>query len=102
MLYALKLKGTPFKQFEEDMQEQQLLRTALKERIDHLTKLILTSSSMSSQALLQDWVPHTLVKAVSKGGFRPEKSQELIQTTVITRARRTRSRSAHRRSMTAV
>jgi hypothetical protein len=33
------------------MHEQQLLRTALKECIDNLTKLILTSSSISLQML---------------------------------------------------
>eukprot|EP00833_Pecoramyces_ruminatium_P004575 jgi/Orpsp1_1/1178607/evm.model.c7180000066033.1 len=39
--------------WEEEMHEQQLLRTALKERIDHLTKLILTSSSISPQMMLE-------------------------------------------------
>ena len=48
--------------YEDELQEQQLVRTALKERIDHLTKLILTSSSMSSQAVLSDWAPHTQVR----------------------------------------
>lgn len=33
---------------EEELHQQQLVRTALKERIDHLTKLILTSSSINS------------------------------------------------------
>jgi predicted nucleic acid-binding Zn-ribbon protein len=33
--------------FEEELHEQQLLRTALKERIDHLTRLILTSGSIA-------------------------------------------------------
>ncbi|KAG4091160.1 kinesin-domain-containing protein [Neocallimastix lanati (nom. inval.)] len=37
--------------WEEEMHEQQLLRTALKECIDNLTKLILTSSSISLQML---------------------------------------------------
>ncbi|CAG8697820.1 4757_t:CDS:2, partial [Dentiscutata heterogama] len=35
---------------EEEMMEAQLVRTALKERIDHLTKLILTNSSFSGSA----------------------------------------------------
>ena len=48
--------------YEDELQEQQLVRTALKERIDHLTKLILTSSNMSSQAVLSDWAPHTQVR----------------------------------------
>ncbi|ORX42455.1 hypothetical protein BCR36DRAFT_374471 [Piromyces finnis] len=39
--------------WEEEMHEQQLLRTALKERIDHLTKLILTSSSISPKMMLE-------------------------------------------------
>lgn len=39
--------------WEEEMHEQQLLRTALKERIDHLTKLILTSSSITPKAVLE-------------------------------------------------
>lgn len=34
---------------EEELQQQQLVRVALKERIDHLTKLILTSSSLSTK-----------------------------------------------------
>ncbi|KAI9179346.1 Kinesin-like protein kip2 [Blastocladiella emersonii ATCC 22665] len=33
--------------YEEELHEQHLLRTALKERIDHLTRLILTSGSIS-------------------------------------------------------
>lgn len=37
--------------FEEEIAEQQLLRTALKERIDHLTRLILTSSSINAKSL---------------------------------------------------
>ncbi|CAM0137963.1 unnamed protein product [Umbelopsis sp. WA50703] len=36
---------------EEQMMEMQLVRTALKERIDHLTKLILTSGSISAKNL---------------------------------------------------
>ncbi|KAG2176117.1 hypothetical protein INT43_005350 [Umbelopsis isabellina] len=38
-------------QHEEQMMEMQLVRTALKERIDHLTKLILTSGSISAKNL---------------------------------------------------
>ncbi|KAJ3379042.1 NADH-ubiquinone oxidoreductase chain 1 [Entophlyctis sp. JEL0112] len=41
-------------QFEEQLHEAQLVRTALKERIDHLTKLILSSSSVTPKAIL-DW-----------------------------------------------
>lgn len=40
---------------EEELSQQQLVRTALKERIDHLTKLILTSSSFNTQAILNTW-----------------------------------------------
>lgn len=40
---------------EEELQQQQLVRTALKERIDHLTKLILTSSSLNTQAIMNTW-----------------------------------------------
>ncbi|RHZ89176.1 hypothetical protein Glove_18g28 [Diversispora epigaea] len=39
---------------EEEMLEAQLIRTALKERIDHLTKLILTNSSFNNGAQLND------------------------------------------------
>jgi hypothetical protein len=42
---------------EEELLQQQLVRTALKERIDHLTKLILTSSSFNTQAILNTWQP---------------------------------------------
>ncbi|RUP49421.1 P-loop containing nucleoside triphosphate hydrolase protein [Jimgerdemannia flammicorona] len=41
---------------EEEMMEMQLVRTALKERIEHLTKLILTSQSITSKSIL-DWSP---------------------------------------------
>eukprot|EP00158_Paraphelidium_tribonemae_P008283 Partr_v1_DN28541_c2_g1_i1_m73746 putative Kinesin family len=37
---------------EEELQQQQLVRTALKERIDQLTKLILTSSSFNSTGIM--------------------------------------------------
>ncbi|OAJ41273.1 hypothetical protein BDEG_24904 [Batrachochytrium dendrobatidis JEL423] len=40
--------------YEEKLHESRLARTALKERIDHLTKLILTSSTISPKPLL-DW-----------------------------------------------
>lgn len=40
--------------YEEDRMEMELVRTALKERIDHLTKLILTSSTIASKPIL-DW-----------------------------------------------
>ncbi|KAJ1926088.1 Kinesin-like protein kip2 [Tieghemiomyces parasiticus] len=38
--------------YEEEIMENQLARTALKERLDHLTKMILTSSSFNSKALI--------------------------------------------------
>ncbi|KAJ3196164.1 hypothetical protein HK101_009904 [Irineochytrium annulatum] len=41
-------------QYEEQLHESQLVRTALKERIEHLTKLILSSSSVTPKAIL-DW-----------------------------------------------
>ncbi|KAI9357909.1 P-loop containing nucleoside triphosphate hydrolase protein, partial [Zopfochytrium polystomum] len=41
-------------QYEEQLHESQLVRTALKERIDHLTKLILSSASVTPKAIL-DW-----------------------------------------------
>ncbi|KAJ3330077.1 hypothetical protein HDU76_006471 [Blyttiomyces sp. JEL0837] len=41
-------------QYEEQLHESQLVRTALKERIDHLTKLILSSKSVTPKAIL-DW-----------------------------------------------
>eukprot|EP00842_Homolaphlyctis_polyrhiza_P000759 jgi/Hompol1/1684/HPOL_001416-RA len=44
--------------YEEQLHEARLARTALKERIDHLTKLILTSSSVTSKPLL-DWTNAT-------------------------------------------
>ncbi|KAJ3044264.1 hypothetical protein HDV00_002584 [Rhizophlyctis rosea] len=40
--------------FEEQLHESQMARTALKERIDHLTKLILTSQSITPKGIL-DW-----------------------------------------------
>ncbi|KAG2187591.1 hypothetical protein INT44_005280 [Umbelopsis vinacea] len=43
-----KQKLTIPKKHEEQLMEMQLVRTALKERIDHLTKLILTSGSISA------------------------------------------------------
>ena len=42
---------------EEELHQQQLVRIALKERIDHLTKLILTSSSYNTQAVTNAWNP---------------------------------------------
>lgn len=36
---------------DEEMAEMQLIRTALKERIDHLTRLILTSTSMNANSV---------------------------------------------------
>ncbi|KAJ1551056.1 NADH-ubiquinone oxidoreductase chain 1 [Nowakowskiella sp. JEL0078] len=39
---------------EEELQESMLVRTALKERIDHLTKLILSSQTITSKPIL-DW-----------------------------------------------
>ncbi|GAB5585721.1 hypothetical protein Unana1_00621 [Umbelopsis nana] len=42
---------------EEQLMEMQLVRTALKERIDHLTKLILTSGSISAKGLGDKPVP---------------------------------------------
>lgn len=44
-------------QYEEQLHESHLVRTALKERIDHLTKLILSSSSVTPKAIL-DWNAH--------------------------------------------
>ncbi|KAJ3013344.1 UNVERIFIED_CONTAM: hypothetical protein HDU68_000751 [Siphonaria sp. JEL0065] len=41
-------------QYEEQLHESQLVRIALKERIDHLTKLILSSASVTPKAIL-DW-----------------------------------------------
>ncbi|KAJ1961450.1 Kinesin-like protein kip2 [Dispira parvispora] len=38
--------------YQEELMELQLSRTALKERIDHLTKLILTSSSVAGRAIM--------------------------------------------------
>ena len=52
----LSLLAQEKQKWEEEMHEQQLLRTALKERIDHLTKLILTSSSITPKAMM-DWHP---------------------------------------------
>ena len=40
--------------YEEQLHESQMARTALKERIDHLTKLILTSQSITPKGIL-DW-----------------------------------------------
>nr|KAJ3419884.1 hypothetical protein HK105_006384 [Polyrhizophydium stewartii] len=40
--------------YEEQLHESRLARTALKERIDHLTKLILTSSTITPKPLM-DW-----------------------------------------------
>lgn len=40
---------------EGELQQQHMVRSALKERIDHLTKLILTSSSFNSQAIMNAW-----------------------------------------------
>ncbi|KAI8919972.1 P-loop containing nucleoside triphosphate hydrolase protein [Powellomyces hirtus] len=42
------------KKYEEQLVEGQIARTALKERIDHLTNLILTSKTITSKHLL-DW-----------------------------------------------
>ncbi|KAJ3016780.1 NADH-ubiquinone oxidoreductase chain 1 [Thoreauomyces humboldtii] len=42
------------KKFEEQLEEGQIARTALKERIDHLTNLILTSKTITPKHLL-DW-----------------------------------------------
>ncbi|KAJ1342115.1 hypothetical protein BSLG_003338 [Batrachochytrium salamandrivorans] len=48
------LNDTERQHYEEQLHESRLVRTALKERIDHLTKLILTSSTISAKPLL-DW-----------------------------------------------
>ncbi|KAJ1567750.1 NADH-ubiquinone oxidoreductase chain 1, partial [Cladochytrium tenue] len=48
------LERTIRQQYEEQLHESQLVRTALKERIDHLTKLILSSNSVTPKAIL-DW-----------------------------------------------
>jgi hypothetical protein len=40
---------------QEELHQQQLVRTALKERIEHLTKLILTSSSPNSKSFIDSW-----------------------------------------------
>ncbi len=53
---------------EEELHQQQLVRTALKERIDHLTKLILTSSSFNSQAIISSWGSPT--EESSRSGLR--------------------------------
>ncbi|TPX63734.1 hypothetical protein SpCBS45565_g06393 [Spizellomyces sp. 'palustris'] len=45
---------TEKKKYEEQLHEGQIVRTALKERIDHLTNLILTSKTITSKQLL-DW-----------------------------------------------
>lgn len=37
------------------LQDEHLIKVALKERIDHLTKLILTSSTLTSKAAILDW-----------------------------------------------
>ncbi|KAJ1976618.1 Kinesin-like protein kip2 [Dimargaris xerosporica] len=40
------------KKYEEEIMQMRVARVALKERIDHLTKLILTSSSVASKAII--------------------------------------------------
>ncbi|CAG8781880.1 16303_t:CDS:2, partial [Gigaspora rosea] len=53
---------------EEEMMEAQLVRTALKERIDHLTKLILTNSSFSANAQQPTATRKPVVDHTSSGG----------------------------------
>ncbi|KAI9332105.1 P-loop containing nucleoside triphosphate hydrolase protein [Obelidium mucronatum] len=48
-------------QYEEQLHESQLVRIALKERIDHLTKLILSSASVTPKAIL-DWNAPTMME----------------------------------------
>ena len=50
---------------QEELHQQQLVRTALKERIDHLTKLILTSSSFNPALLSTSWPDDSKAKSDS-------------------------------------
>ncbi|ORY31524.1 kinesin-domain-containing protein [Rhizoclosmatium globosum] len=54
-------------QYEERLHEGQLVRTALKERIDHLTRLILSSTSVTPKAIL-DWNAPLLEAAMAGVG----------------------------------
>ncbi|ORX82903.1 kinesin-domain-containing protein [Basidiobolus meristosporus CBS 931.73] len=55
------------RKYEEDLMEAQLARTSLKERIDHLTKLILTSNSISPKVLLDRTKRHYRPTSVNFG-----------------------------------
>ncbi|KAK9763818.1 Kinesin-like protein kip2 [Basidiobolus ranarum] len=55
------------RKYEEDLMEAQLARTSLKERIDHLTKLILTSNSISPKVLLDRTKRHFRPTSVNFG-----------------------------------
>ncbi|KAI9032256.1 P-loop containing nucleoside triphosphate hydrolase protein [Hyaloraphidium curvatum] len=45
------------RRFERQIVEEQMIRTTLKERIDHLQKMILTSSGMQARTLLENGAP---------------------------------------------
>ncbi|KAL7748632.1 Kinesin-like protein kip2 [Sorochytrium milnesiophthora] len=78
---------TEREKYEEELHEQQLLRTALKERIDHLTRLILTSGSLTSKTLNVDATSKPPSRRVSQE-FGSDKrfdvlNQELVQKEVL-------------------
>lgn len=51
---------------EEELAQQQLVRNAFKERIDHLTKLILTSSSFSNGPIVNAFQAEDSLKMLTK------------------------------------
>jgi hypothetical protein len=57
--------------YEEQLEESRLLSTSLKERIDHLTKLILTASTITAKPIL-DWG--------SRDGLASEKRASVMLT----------------------
>ncbi|KAG5456770.1 MAG: hypothetical protein BJ554DRAFT_3389 [Olpidium bornovanus] len=60
--------------------EMELVRTALKERIDHLTKLILTSSTIASKPIL-DWSETGSRRALpADGGPVARQQEQLLRT----------------------
>ncbi|KAJ3050081.1 NADH-ubiquinone oxidoreductase chain 1, partial [Rhizoclosmatium hyalinum] len=64
-------------QYEERLHEGQLVRTALKERIDHLTRLILSSTSVTPKAIL-DWNAPLLEAAMAGVGVQNNRTSVIL------------------------
>jgi hypothetical protein len=65
---------------EEELHQQQLVRIALKERIDHLTKLILTSSSFNTQGWQADAAPAVSATPMDAAAKRKSKRMSFSLT----------------------